>query len=110
MIQCVQCHQHLFPKESACPHCGAEVYQGEGAEVRPSVGALLLGLIVGACDGGGGDDGSVALYGVAMTDSDGDGFFANEDDCDDDDPDINPDAEEFPDDGVDSNCDGDDNT
>ena len=49
-------------------------------------------------------------YGVPALDADGDGFFANEDDCNDQDPDINPDADEIPDDGVDSNCDGEDNT
>ena len=50
-----------------------------------------------------------ALYGVEEVDNDGDGFFG-EDDCDDDDPNINPDAEETPGDGIDSNCNNDDDT
>ncbi len=49
----------------------------------------------------------------STVDEDEDGFVdENEggDDCDDSDPDINPDAEEVPGDGVDSNCDGEDDT
>ena len=52
----------------------------------------------------------MAMYGVPWVDEDGDGYGAEEDDCNDQDPDINPGAEEIPDDGVDSNCDGEDNT
>jgi hypothetical protein len=43
-------------------------------------------------------------------DADGDGFTAGDGDCDDDDADVNPDAGEIPGDGVDSNCDGEDDT
>ena len=52
-----------------------------------------------------------------MTDLDGDGFgdenaeyATTGTDCDDTDPNIHPNAEEIPDDGVDSNCDGEDNS
>ncbi|MCB9744285.1 MAG: putative metal-binding motif-containing protein [Alphaproteobacteria bacterium] len=44
-----------------------------------------------------------------FVDRDGDGFGVSED-CDDQDAAVHPDAEETPGDGVDSNCDGDDDT
>jgi len=51
-----------------------------------------------------------ALYGIEETgDYDGDGWFADED-CNDEDATIHPEAEETPDDGIDSNCNDDDNT
>ncbi len=49
-------------------------------------------------------------YGVSMTDNDGDGYYLEEDDCNDENPEINPGATETPGDGVDSNCDGNDDT
>lgn len=50
-------------------------------------------------DGGGGDDGDLAV------DGDGDGFFDDED-CDDADPEVHPEAVDRCGDGVDSDCDG----
>ena len=43
---------------------------------------------------------------VVCTDTDGDGFCAEEDDCDDSDPYVNPDAQEACGDNVDNNCNG----
>ncbi len=43
------------------------------------------------------------------TDEDGDGYTLEEGDCDDTDADVNPGAVEMPDDGVDSDCDGEEN-
>jgi hypothetical protein len=50
-----------------------------------------------------------AFAGGIMTDDDMDGYYFEVDDCDDTDPNVNPDAEEVLGDGVDQNCDGADN-
>ena len=53
------------------------------------------------------------LYGVPDTgdvDADGDGYTVADGDCDDTNADIHPGATETPGDGVDSNCNGDDDT
>ncbi len=62
----------------------------------------LTGCHAGRCD--------ADTPGACGTDADGDGFYDNALDCDDDDPDVHPDATETPADGIDSNCDGDDDT
>ena len=60
------------------------------------------------------DDTAVAvMYGVPDTgswDNDGDGFTPEDGDCDDNDPEINPEAREVAGDGIDSNCNGEDDT
>ena len=103
LVPCSNCGAHHFSNEP-CPHCPASY-----TPQRKNIG-LLLGLGLAACDGGLKDSGSMAMeYGVAWVDQDGDGWDEYSD-CDDQDPEVHPEAEEIPDDGVDSNCDGEDNT
>ena len=60
------------------------------------------------------DTGVQPEYGVPdtgmFTDYDGDGYSEADGDCDDDNASIHPGAEETPGDGIDSNCDGNDDT
>lgn len=96
--------------EATCPHCGHRLRAGSA--LSPTAAALMLGLAATGCIGAGDSGDAVALYGVADTgsvDNDGDGWTARED-CDDDDADIHPEAEETAGDEVDSNCDGEDDT
>jgi len=73
----------------------------------------LLSLSIGATGCTDKDELFEPAYGVAETgfeDLDGDGYSSAEGDCDDEDENIHPEAEETPGDGVDSNCDGEDDT
>ncbi len=84
---------------------------------RPVLGALAaLGL--SACHFGAETGVFEPAYGIAETgretDADDDGYTRGDDsaggDCDDSDPNVHPGAEETAGDGVDSNCDGEDDT
>ena len=97
---CTDCH-HVHRAEVHCPRCARPKTAGALA-----TGVVLLGLSLTGCDG---QEEDVALYGAPVEDADGDGYFEDAD-CDDSDANINPDAEETPGDGVDSNCDGEDDT
>ena len=69
----------------------------------------VLGLTLAACDEGPIQSDYSAAYTETKTeDADGDGYA--DDDCDDANSDRHPNATETPGDGVDSNCDGNDDT
>ena len=110
---CPACAELVFVKTCVCPHCGTAKVCRITALPRT---ALLLGLSLAAagCSGKGqpeytgmatSDWGS---EGAAETDSDRDGYSKSDGDCNDEDDTTFPGAPETPEDGVDSNCDGDD--
>ncbi|MEE2751655.1 MAG: putative metal-binding motif-containing protein [Myxococcota bacterium] len=82
---------------------------GDTGEAQPDYGVPDTGET-----GIGEDTGPSDLYGVPdtgmYTDQDGDGYTEADGDCDDSDASIHPGAQETPGDGVDSNCDGNDDT
>lgn len=96
---------------------------GQGGDVVQSAAAYGVSASIssgggmggaGGMGGMGGDStGSAAAYGVPATDADQDGYFDQNfggDDCDDTNAQIHPGAVETAGDGVDSNCDGQDDT
>ena len=116
MNPCPSCACHVMASACACPHCGVKLRTCSAASYAASytkAAALLSLTAVGGCF-------KVVqpMYGVvapmdtsadSAIDEDGDGWGFDED-CDDDNPEVFPGAEETPGDGVDSNCDGADDT
>jgi hypothetical protein len=104
LTPCSECGAHRRV-DDACPSCGAAP-----AAANLSKAAWLLGLaLVAGCGDDASDTSTMAMYGDAIMDVDGDGY-SEDVDCDDDDAAVHPDADEAPGDGVDSNCDGSDDT
>lgn len=97
---------------TGCPHCGGSSHSSTAAK---SLGSAVLLLGLGACIAGGDrrpESVIEADYGVPDTgylDADQDGHPSRLD-CDDDNDTIYPGAPETAGDGVDSNCDGEDDT
>ena len=110
LVPCAACETLVFAGTCVCPHCGVKkACRGTGALGKA---AMAVGLVtaLAACEGEGDvETGVQALYGVALVDNDGDGYPEG-DDCNDDDANIHPDATETAGDGVDSNCNDEDDT
>ena len=112
LIPCPGCSRHVVCADKICPHCGVSFNCASHTAMKTAT-ALVMGLSLAACDGVpvvDSDTGNMQPdYGMPMIDNDGDGYFDYED-CNDDDADVHPGAEETAGDGIDSNCDGEDDT
>ena len=117
LYYCSKCQEHHYTTDSCTPSCTPMVTP------KVSAGIALVALLgLTACgdedkDKDTSDDtamisdtSTMALYGVPFTDNDNDGWSLEDGDCDDDNADVHPGAEETPGDGIDSNCDGEDDT
>lgn len=100
MVSCVACGE-LTRNGCSCDHCGTTLKTCGTAQ---SALLAVLGLVLTGCP----PAPVQADYGVALTDADNDGYYSEEDDCDDGDASIHPGATETAGDGVDSDCDGED--
>ncbi len=111
LTSCDSCSGFLPSPASTCPHCGAAPSappqgRGIGGKILAAAGSGMVALTLMACYGGGPDD--------YCRDDDGDGFYSTQGcgdagvivDCDDNNADINPGAEDQEGDGIDQNCDG----
>jgi len=105
MTPCIRCAAPVPQNALGCPGCGTAASGSE--ESRPAT-MVLMGLSLAGCPVISQPDYGISESG--FSDYDGDGYSIEDGDCDDDDPDIHPDAEETAGDGVDSNCDGEDDT
>ena len=69
------------------------------------IAALAVAIALGACKSSSNPDGGPFRDCTSKSDCDGDGYFIKVDDCNDDNPEINPEAYDFPD-NVDNDCNG----
>ena len=115
MKACSSCGCYCRPADPTCPHCGGSLHGGGRAAAAVLLGLSLSlhGCVTVQSKYGVPDTGAHAEYGVPDTgliDSDGDGWTPVDGDCNDEDDQIHPEATETAGDGVDSNCNDDDNT
>ncbi|MCB9761032.1 MAG: putative metal-binding motif-containing protein [Alphaproteobacteria bacterium] len=109
LVPCPACGCHVTSSACVCPHCDATLRRCEG-KLATTAAAALMGLaLVGCGDKDGIDQPEYGVPDTSWVDEDGDGW-STEDDCDDTNADIHPDATETPGDSIDSNCDGEDDT
>lgn len=111
LTECSGCHRHHLESETRCPFCGEEAFRPSLVRriaTHPLVTATLLPVVLTACYGTGGIDGKdTGPNGETddyWTDADEDGSYQAED-CDDENPDVYPGADEVCGNEIDDDCD-----
>ncbi len=108
---CPSCGELVRTRDAICPFCDRA-----GLCPAPRLANVLVLVVAVAAMGGcamgksASSDGFVGMDTESTADNDGDGFSPADGDCDDVDDSRSPDAAEATGDGVDSNCDGEDDT